>query len=82
MDPQVLSEVWNLASTVEAHALLGGVPSTLGATVVEVPQTPRANTTVQEVAADTTSLDRLAQARNRIVTNAAVVVQNNAGGEK
>ena len=82
MDPQVLSEVWSLASTVEAQALLGGVPSTLGAPVAEVPQTPRANTTVQEVAADTSSLDRLAQARNRIVANASVVVKNNTGGEK
>jgi len=37
---------------------------------------------LQEVVADTGSLDRLAQARNRIVANASVVVKNNAGGEK
>ncbi|HVT98375.1 MAG TPA: hypothetical protein VHE33_12790 [Acidobacteriaceae bacterium] len=81
MDPQVLSEVWSLASTAEAQILLGSDPSTLGATVAEAPQTVRSNTTLEQVAADTGSLSRLSQARNRILTNATVVAQNNTGGK-
>jgi hypothetical protein len=75
MDPQVLSEIWGLASAVEAQAILGGDPATLGAPVPALPQTPRPNTTLEEVAADTASLNRLAQARNRIIENATIRLQ-------
>ena len=81
MDPQVLTEVWNLASTTEAQILLGSSPSTLGAVVADIPQTVRTNTTLEQTAADTGSLDRLAHARNRIIANATVVAQNNKGGK-
>ena len=80
MDPQVLTEVWNLASVAEAQDLLGGA-STLGAVVTESPQTVRENTTLEQVAADSISLDRLAQARTRLITNATVTAKNNGGGE-
>jgi hypothetical protein len=80
MDPQVLSETWGLASAVEAQAILGGDPATLGAVIPAQPQTARPNTTVAEVAADAASLDRLTVARNRILSNAAIALQNNSGG--
>jgi len=75
MDPQVLSRVWELASAVEAQAILGGDPATLGATVPARPQTARPNTTLDQVAADTASLNRLTQARNRIIANATITLQ-------
>jgi hypothetical protein len=79
MDPQVLTEVWNLASTEEAQSLLGGA-STFGTPVAAVPQTERVNTTLEQVSADTASLDRLSQARSRIIGNALVATQSNKGG--
>jgi hypothetical protein len=81
MDPQVLSEVWSLASTEEANILLGATPSALGATVADVAQTTRLNTTLEQSAADTGTLNRLVQARERIVANATLVTQNNSGGK-
>jgi hypothetical protein len=82
MDPQILSEIWGLASAVEAQAILGGDPATLGATVPAQPQTPRANTTLEAVAADQASLDRLSQARNRILNNATVALKTIPGGNQ
>jgi len=79
MDPHVLSEIWGLPSTLEAKAILGGDPATLGALVQEQPTTARPDTTIEEVAADTGSLHRLAQARSRIVANASVAL--NTKGE-
>lgn len=72
MDPQTVSEVWGLASAVEAQAILGGNPGTLGTVVAAPPQTARPNVTLDQVAADTTSLQRLGVARDRLVTNAIV----------
>jgi hypothetical protein len=82
MDPQVLSEVWGLASALEAQTILGGDPATLGAIVAEQPQTPRPNTTVDEVAADTDALNRLSQARTRLITNASVTLATQNGGNE
>jgi hypothetical protein len=82
MDPQILSKIWGLASEVEAKAILGGDPATLGATVPAQPQTERADTTLEEVAADTSSLDRLTQARSRILGNATVALQTASGGKE
>ena len=81
MDPEVLTEVWNLASVAEAQTLLSGA-STLGATVTEAPQTVRENTTLEQVAADSASLNRLAQARNKVIANATVAVTKSTGGTK
>lgn len=81
MDPQVLTEVWNLASAAEATALLGAA-SSYGAPVAETPQTTRTDTTLEQVAADTASLDRLMLARNRLIENAVVVAESNSGGGK
>jgi hypothetical protein len=75
MDPQVLSEIWGLASVAEAQAILGGDSATLGATVPAQPQTARPNTTLDQVAADTASLNRLTQARNRIIANATIALK-------
>jgi hypothetical protein len=75
MDPQVLSTTWGLASTAEAQAMLGGDPSTLGATVSPPPQTARPNTTLDQVAADAGSLGRLRQARSRIIDNATMALK-------
>lgn len=75
MDPQILSKVWELASSVEAQAVLGGDPATLGANVPAQPQTPRPNTTLEKVAADTSSLERLKQARNRIIDNVSITLE-------
>jgi hypothetical protein len=80
MDPQVLSEIWGLASALEAQAILGGDPATLGAVVAEQPQTARPDTTLDTVAADTASLNRLTQARNRILSNATVTLETLKGG--
>ena len=79
MDPQVLSQVWGLASAIEAKAILGGDPATLGATVPAQPQTARPNTTLDQVAADNASLNRLTQARDHIIANATITLQT--GGD-
>jgi hypothetical protein len=82
MDPQVLTEIWGLSSVGEAQAILGGNPATLGATVPPQPQTARPNTTLEQVAANTASLKRLTQARNRIINNATIALHTRKGGNK
>jgi hypothetical protein len=81
MDPKTLSEVWGLASAVEAHAILGGDPGTLGAVVTAPPQTARPNVTLDDVAVDAASLGRLGTARDRLVGN-AIVRTNVTGGNR
>ena len=76
MDPQTLSQAWGLASASVAQEMLGGDPGTLGAPVVNPPQTARPNITLEQVAADATSLNRLSAARDRLIENAAVQIQN------
>lgn len=72
MDPQTLTRAWALDSVAHAQALLGGDPSTLGAAVPPAPQTPRPNTTLQQVAADKAALDHLSNARDRVVGSAVL----------
>jgi hypothetical protein len=80
MDPQSLSEVWGLASAVEAQAILGGNPGTLGAAVPPVAQTPRPNVSLDDVAADASSLQRLGTARDRLIGNAVVRISTPTPG--
>ena len=83
MDPQTVSDVWGLAWAVEAQAILGGNPGTLGAVVADPPQTARPNVTLDQVAADTASLNRLGVARDRILNNATVrTTISPAGGNR
>jgi hypothetical protein len=83
MDPQSVSEVWGLASAVEAQAILGGNPGTLGAVVAAPPETARPNETLDQVAADGAALQRLGIARDRLVNNAIVRTTNlPAGGNQ
>jgi hypothetical protein len=75
MDPQVLSKTWHLPSLAQAQAILGGDPATLGATVPGQPGTARPNATIEGVAADQASLERLSQARSRIINSATVALE-------
>jgi hypothetical protein len=70
LNPASLATAWNLGSSAEAVALLGGDPGTLGAVVTEPAQSPRSDTTLGSVAADTAGLDRLAAARQQAIANA------------
>jgi hypothetical protein len=76
LDSANLAEAWNLASSADAEALLGGDPGTLGAVVTQPAQTVRGDTTLSAVAADTGGLDRLTAARQQAVANA----KNTLGG--
>lgn len=68
MNPQVVSEVWGLASAVEAQLILSS-PGTLGLEVPALPQTERPNATIDSVFADAGGLQRLNTMRNRIIDN-------------
>ncbi|MGD0452781.1 MAG: hypothetical protein ABSB69_04230 [Solirubrobacteraceae bacterium] len=70
LNPAHLAAAWNLASDAEAASLLGEDPGTLGAVVATPPQTARADTTLDTVAADTSGLARLAAAREQAIANA------------
>ena len=69
MNPAALQKAWNLGSVAEAAVILGADPGTLGAQVTVPPQTPRSEVTLDQVAADSASLERLAQSRDRILIN-------------
>jgi hypothetical protein len=68
-NPVRLQGAWNLASTAEAGALLGGDAGALGATVAAVPQSVRNDVTIDDVAADATSLTRLSELRTIAIAN-------------
>jgi hypothetical protein len=72
LNPAAVQTAFQLGSQAEAVALLGGDAAALGATVAAPAQTARPNTNIDAVAADTASLDRLNQARNRLLNNTAV----------
>jgi hypothetical protein len=69
LDPQALQQAWNLSSVNEATGILGGDPGATGASVTAPAQTSRADTTIDAVASDTASLNRLGQMRNQILAN-------------
>ena len=72
MDPQSLSAAWGLGSPLAARELLAGTANPLGAAVPAPAQTPRPNTTLDEVAADAGALDHLAASRARLLANTTV----------
>ncbi len=69
MNPAALQKAWNLPSQDHAVALLGGDPGTLGAQVTAPAQTPRPNTTIDQVAADSAGLARLSGFRAQVLDN-------------
>jgi len=64
LDPAQLQQTWNLSSVSAAAAILGGEPGATGAVVTAPAQTVRTATTLDQVAADTASLNRLQSARD------------------
>jgi hypothetical protein len=70
LDPGHLAAAWNLPSSTEAANLLGADAGTLGAVVSPPAQTPRGDTSIDAVAADTAGLERLSSTRAQAVTNA------------
>jgi len=69
MNPQALQTAWKLGSVAEATAILGGDPGTLGAQVSAPVQTPRPDVTLDQVANDSTALERLARSRDQLLIN-------------
>lgn len=74
LNAAAVQTAYGLASAQEAAALLGGDPAALGANVAAPAQTARPNTTLAAVAADTASLNRLNQARARVISNVTVKI--------
>jgi hypothetical protein len=72
LDPTAVQQAFQLKTPAEAVALLGGDAGALGLPVAPVPQTTRPNTTIDQVAADTASFDRLNLERDRLIVNTAV----------
>ncbi|HLY67243.1 MAG TPA: hypothetical protein VKU60_17025, partial [Chloroflexota bacterium] len=67
LDPAQLQQTWNLGSTSVATAILGGEPGATGAVVAAPAQTVRNATTLDQVVADTASLNRLQSARDQVL---------------
>lgn len=65
LDPAQLQQAWQLSSVSHATAILGGEPGATGAIVDAPAQTVRAATTIDQVAADTASLNRLQAFRDQ-----------------
>jgi hypothetical protein len=72
LQPAALAAAWNLGSTAQAIALLGGDPGTLGAAVTPPPQTVRTTVTINTVIADNAGIARLSAARQQAIDNAVV----------
>jgi hypothetical protein len=75
-NPQIMQAAWGLSSPAEAQAILGANPGTLGLSVSAQAQTPRPNTTLEDVVKDQTSIQRLGAARDQILAN----VKTRVGG--
>ncbi len=69
LDPGQLQQAWNLSSVAEATAILGGEAGATGAVVAAPAQTVRNATTIDQVAADTSSLNRLQSARDQALNS-------------
>jgi hypothetical protein len=76
LDPAQLQQAWNLSSTAEAAAILGGSPGATGAVVSVPAQTARNATTIDQVAADTNSLNRLQSTRDQILTSVQLKLES------
>lgn len=75
MDPSILQQAWQLSSQQEAVNVLGGNAGILGAEVNAPIQTARENTTIDAVAADTASLNRLSGFRSQLLDNATTTLK-------
>jgi len=75
LNPAALAAAWNLGSTGEARALLGGDPGILGASVPAVPRSLSSARSIDAVAADAAALIRLRGARALQIDNARQVAQ-------
>ncbi len=75
MNPSILQQAWQLSSQQEAVNVLGGNAGTLGAEVNAPVQTVRENTTIDAVAADTASLNRLGGFRSQLLDNATTTLK-------
>lgn len=71
-----VAQAWKLASAAEAQSILSGTGGALGAAVEAPAQTPRANTTLSIVAADSTGLERLTSVRTQTIQNATSILEN------
>lgn len=71
-----VAQAWNLASTAEAQSILSSTGGALGAAVEAPAQTPRANTTLSTVAADSAGLERLTSVRTQTIQNATSILEN------
>jgi len=71
LNPAAVQDAFQLGSQAEAAAILGGNPGALGASVSAPVATPRPATTIDAVAADTTALQNLGAARDRLIANTA-----------
>ena len=67
LDPAQLQQTWKLSSVSVAAEILGGEPGATGAVVTAPAQTVRTATTLDQVAADTASLNRLQSARDQVL---------------
>jgi hypothetical protein len=76
LDPAQLQQAWNLNSVSQATAVLGGEPGATGVVVQAPAQTVRTTTTIDQVAADTASLNRLQAFRDQTLN----AVQVKLGG--
>jgi hypothetical protein len=76
LQPSQLQQAWNLSSVAEATAILGGEPGATGAVVTTPPQTTRPATTIDQVAADTASLDRLQTTRDQVLNGVQLRLGN------
>lgn len=69
LDPGQLQQAWNLSSVAAATAILGGQAGATGAVVAAPAQTVRNATSIDQVAADTASLNRLQSARDQALNS-------------
>jgi hypothetical protein len=69
LNPAQLQQAWNLSSVAEATAILGGEAGATGAVVTAPAQTVRTATTLDQVVADTASLNRLQSARDQALNS-------------
>lgn len=75
MNPTILQQAWQLPSQQHAVDILGGNAGTLGAEVAAPVQTVRENTTIDALAADTASLNRLQGFRSQLLDNATATLK-------
>jgi hypothetical protein len=78
MDPSSAGRAFAITAE-QAQAILGKDSATLGAVVPAPQETPRLNTTLDQVADDAPSLTRLNAARDKIIANASIKVKKGTG---